>query len=87
MPTTTGTKSVRASDIHVYPSPVKDYLNIDLHEGVIQDVKLFDLFGNLIISDKIGKTLDLSNVVSGMYILVMTELKTNKRISKRIIKI
>jgi len=86
MPSTTTASSIEPSDIRVYPSPVRNNLHIEGQENASYDVKLFDMYGNFILSRVNSEVLDLSDVPKGMYILVIKDLKTSKSMSKRIIK-
>ncbi len=73
-------------DLLVYPSPVKDNLNIKNNE-VINQIMIYDLFGNEVckreIYNKIAQ-IDLSNLSSGSYIV---KIATDRNIkSIKIIK-
>ncbi len=58
--------------IHIYPNPAKNQLNISReNEGLIH-IRLFDLYGRILINeykDKQQEQLDLSLIATGIYIL------------------
>jgi hypothetical protein len=85
MPSNTGTKSLKSNDIKVYPTPVKNILNIEGHEGRVA-VKVYDMYGKLVVSDVVNSSMDLTELANGMYILVMEDLSTKEQTQKRIIK-
>ena len=60
------------SNIKLYPNPTNDFLNIELSNGDIKDLEVYDMAGKLIISKKISsKTyrLDIQYLSNGNYIL------------------
>lgn len=86
MPSTGVTKSIEASDIDVYPSPVMDYLHIEGKDETLYNTRIFDMYGKLVQSHRNSNIIDVSHLSKGLYILVITDLSTHKTISKRIIK-
>lgn len=76
-----------AKELKVYPLPVEDYLFIKGESYTAYEVKLYDIYGNLVISKPKAKVLDLTQLKSGVYILMLKDLKSNQIAKKRIIKI
>jgi uncharacterized repeat protein (TIGR01451 family) len=66
------TDAFDSSQIRIYPNPVSDRLNIELPSGLnLNSVELFDIQGNLVKVFKDENVLDLSSILSGIYILKM----------------
>ena len=70
------------TSIIVYPNPTKDILNIDTRLDV--DVEVYDILGQLIINEKNTKRINISNVPSGIYnmIIIYDKMRWNKKIIK-----
>lgn len=71
--------------VQVYPNPVENTLNIDATEAV--NVAIFSIDGKKLLDQKNVKTVDVSNLVSGMYLIKVSNqsnvlLKTEKFIKK-----
>jgi len=86
--TVVGTLNVNGFDlteISLYPNPVEDLLNIALPSQVALDnAKLFDITGKLVLESAQQNTIDMSNLSDGVYIL---KLKTDKgELTKKVIK-
>jgi|GEM_PF-1447496 len=88
MPNTVGMGDYNKSHskFELYPAPVKDYLYIDGQEGRPHDIQIFDVNANLIMAELKGEKIDLRSLKPGLYIVVLTDLKTNERTQERIIK-
>jgi hypothetical protein len=54
------------SNISIYPNPVKDVLNI---EGDYTSVDVLDILGNLVLSSKATKNINVSSLADGVYML------------------
>ncbi len=68
----------------VYPNPTNGILNIGTKEGIVKEVRVFNILGKEIMSAKKQSTIDLSAYTKGFYILnVMTDKGTK---SVKIIK-
>ena len=66
------------SNLSVYPNPVKDVLTID---GIYNSVNIYDVFGKLVLTSQTQKTIDVSTLGNGVYMLeINTEqaVKTKK---------
>ena len=81
----TGMHEVVASDVNVYPNPVKDCLHIKSEE-VIAQIKIYNIAGSVVYLNNPSTSyekIDLSELSSGIYMVyVKTEINT---IVKRII--
>lgn len=81
-----GISDLTVAGISVYPNPVRDFLNIDIHKpSNIKSIALYDLLGKkLMVVNKYIPSLDISNLSTGMYVL---EIKTDNGIfTSKIVK-
>ena len=77
-------KKLFESGVRIYPNPAKEKIEIELNDGVMKKIKLFDLSGRqILIKESIGQrgTIDLSEIENGIYILEI-ETEVGKIISK-----
>jgi len=61
-----------ASNLSIYPNPVKDVLTI---EGNYTSVDVFDMFGKLVLSSEYTKNINVSTLANGIYMLNITTEK------------
>jgi len=73
--------------IEIYPSPANDYIRISNPNAKSLEAKLYDLYGNLVLSGKHDAQLDISNLSSGVYILVVRDVNTNSSMVQHIVKL
>ena len=69
-----------SNEISIYPNPVIDILNISKEI----DIKIYDIIGNLIISEEKTTQIDMTNLPSGVYNLNI--IYNNNTINNKIIK-
>ena len=78
--------SIDKKDIHIFPNPVKDFLQIKSSDN-IKSIQLFDMQGRIIINQNYNQNLiklDLSANTNGNYLI---KIKTDKtEFTKKIIK-
>jgi plastocyanin len=67
---TSGIEDVLVVDVTVYPNPTHNYLNID-SEIEMDRYVLYNKFGELIMNGKFTKTLDVTQLPSGGYVIVL----------------
>ena len=70
-----------ATTINIYPNPTKDVLNI---EGAYNSIDIFDILGNLVLSSEYVKTVNVSSLADGVYML---NIKTENGIAVKKITI
>ena len=72
--------------IMIFPNPFTKYLNIETSSGSL-NVKIYNLLGKELLNEKVAetKTIDMSSLNQGIYILKITQDK-NELITKKIIK-
>jgi len=68
------------TDFKVFPNPAESYISVESIER-IETIRLFDMYGKEIISTKESSDIDLSNVASGFYIIIIND-KQAVRITK-----
>ena len=78
----TSIEEAGSGTILVYPNPTKDILNIDTRLDV--DVEVYDMLGQLVISEQKSKRIDFTSVPNGLYNMVI--LYKEIRITKRVVK-
>lgn len=69
--------------IGLYPNPVSTVINIDLKEHAIHEnsqIRILNLKGEVILQKKFENSIDLSELIIGLYII---ELKTDKEIIRK----
>jgi ELWxxDGT repeat protein len=73
-------QDIGINNLHVYPNPVRNQLFVELEEGQITELNIFDLSGKLVKSrtKHTGKSIDVSGLQQGLYIL---KVQTKKGIS------
>lgn len=86
MPSVNAVSNNELSSIRVYPSPVQDLLQIEHDKNADLEFRLFDLYGRLVMSRGNARTLDLSDIGKGIYILVIRDTDSHKVTSERIVK-
>jgi hypothetical protein len=69
------------SNISIYPNPVKDVLTI---EGNYTSIEVLDILGNLVLSSKATKNINVSSLADGVYML---NIKTENGIAAKKITI
>jgi hypothetical protein len=79
---TTGLGDVSFNGLAVYPNPVTNTLKID-HTAAIEKVALYNITGQLVLSQNIGSTnaeLNLENLAAGAYLLNISTDGATKRV-------
>jgi|AntRauTorckE5430_2_1112549.scaffolds.fasta_scaffold04166_4 hypothetical protein len=73
------TKETLIKSLKVYPNPTQDYLTIELDNGQIHNLRITDISGKVILKqiEIINKQIDISHLVSGIYILIVEDKKGN----------
>ncbi len=67
--------SIETSEVKLYPNPAfEGVVHILTKANADKQVSVYDVFGEIVLTDKIaGKTLDISRLVSGVYVLQINE--------------
>jgi len=74
-------------NVNIYPNPLSNELHIDMSNNEMFTYKVFSVSGQLIFDNKIesSTTVNTSQLASGVYFLQLTEVKSNKRLTKKIV--
>ncbi|VXC27902.1 conserved exported hypothetical protein [Flavobacterium sp. 9AF] len=75
--------------VQVYPNPVNDIIHIDCRKVAIKQVKVLDIIGHTIIDKKVATneaTIDVSNLMEGIYLLEIISVENDRMIQKIIKK-
>jgi hypothetical protein len=80
--TTTPVFDVLLPKIRIYPNPTDYEITVDTEGVEINDIQIFDALGKLIIVEKKAQTVDVSNLISGYYFVIV-----NKKYKIKFIKI
>ena len=85
----TSTHDPQQSDegLALFPNPTSDHFSIQIPQGfgAIESVQLFSTLGNLVTSTKETQDIDISQISSGLYVVVIKN-KSGRKLSARIIK-
>ena len=76
------------NNVSIHPNPSKDLLYINNIKVNIEDYKIFNTLGHLVLEGKLdsNNTIDIKNLDSGLYILKIYSQNGISHISKKIIK-
>jgi len=81
---------VNNNTLGVYPSPTKDYVNIDLRSIQKSTVDILDNQGKIVRSEKMNgnevKSFKIHDLGAGVYFVKVTELTTGKTYLQKFIK-
>lgn len=66
---TTNTKETKKDKITIYPNPTNSVLNIISSSLNLRYVRIYDIEGRLVLSQKIEASIDVRHLKSGLYIL------------------
>jgi hypothetical protein len=78
-----------SNDVKLYPNPAEDIVYIDIGKTTeMVNLELFNINGELVLQDKLttqNLSLKTHHLQSGVYIVVITNLKTNTRAIKKLV--
>ena len=72
---TTSIQDNNTSEFNIYPNPAKDVLIID---GIYNSVNIYDVFGKLVLTTKSQKSIDITKLSNGVYMLEINTGNTFK---------
>ena len=70
---TMGTNQNQISGLQVYPNPTKNILNITTDLNSTKNIEIYDMVGKKVLVENIQTQLNVSSLVTGMYIVKITE--------------
>lgn len=79
-------QNISSVDYKIYPNPTFDILNIELENSTNLKIEIYDLLGKKAVSFLNQKTMDISNLQNGIYLMKILDQDNNKFFTKRIIK-
>ena len=73
------------AEVKLYPNPAYDgVVHIITLVNADKKITVYDVFGEVVLTDKInGKTLDISRLVAGVYVLQINE--KNKTLTRKLV--
>jgi hypothetical protein len=84
-----GIKEFSKNHIDVYPNPAKDVLNIDFKDAIEKrKIEIYDAVGGLALTEGLttqNSVLKTHHLKSGVYIVIITDTKTNQRVIKKLV--
>ncbi|MFP9100373.1 choice-of-anchor J domain-containing protein [Flavobacterium sp. RHBU_24] len=66
---TSGTDSFAHQNIRLYPNPVNDRLNVNVNDGTLQSVQIYDLNGRLCLTSGSANAVDTHPLSPGLYLV------------------
>lgn len=83
--TVTSLDKVEKSSFQLYPNPAtKGVVYITTTQNSKKDIVVYDVFGEVVLTDRIAtKTLDISRLVAGVYVLQVTE--SNETMTRKLV--
>jgi hypothetical protein len=78
-------KAIKDDQIIIYPNPVIDYITINSQNLEINNIELYDITGNLILTEPYTEKLNIIQISPGIYILRLID-NSNRLINLKIIK-
>jgi hypothetical protein len=76
---TTSTYAQIDADIHIYPNPVRELLNVEIEAGFDYQVRLFDLLGRSVLQGENLRQLNVADLQPGFYALEIQRLDKRQR--------
>jgi len=77
------------NEFKIYPNPTSDYVNIIFNKSSNYEISITDLNGrkiNQFKSKKCSNTIDVSSLSTGIYLIVLKDIETNKYNTIKLIK-
>lgn len=76
----------KSNKISIYPNPASDFINIKIVESVDFSTEIYNMLGKKVRTYKNQKTINISNLTSGIYILKIFDSKSGQITTEKIIK-
>jgi hypothetical protein len=81
---TTSIQELSNAGINIYPNPASDVIRIDVDGQLKIRTHLYDMKGDLVLEATNDRTILVSTIPTGFYLLELTDLGSGKRITERI---
>jgi hypothetical protein len=69
-------------DIHLYPNPVNEFLQVVTNDNGTFEYLVLDNVGRQVLQGRLGSTLKVSSLESGLYYLCLEDTEGNKEVKK-----
>jgi hypothetical protein len=81
----TNSKNAKISGFKLYPNPAAaDIVYVTTEQNAVKQIRIFDVFGELILTDRISsKALDISRLSPGVYMVQVIE--NDKSINRKLV--
>jgi len=82
------TENTDLIDVNIFPNPVNDKINIQIHSNQVKSVSIYNLSGQEVYQSKVNQSLmifDRSNISSGIYILALKDENGANILTKKLI--
>jgi hypothetical protein len=76
---------LRDATVRVYPNPAKGSFTLYLPDRLDFRVRVFDVKGALLVEQFNANRIELADFPAGMYLLEVTDLGTNQRVTKKLV--
>ncbi len=78
-------KTLGNLEINIYPNPTASEVNIEVGQGIVFEVSVFDLQGRLIMKRQNEKTISFRMLPSASYLLVIKDSETGEQFLEKIL--
>jgi len=82
----TGNDNSEDVSLQISPNPFFDHVNVEMEDAVNFEVRIYDVNGQLIRTDKNMNRIELESFSSGLYLLEFTDLDSSRKVFKKIVK-
>ena len=73
------------ASVNIFPNPAKNHINLEVSGSLNFSATIFDLKGRVLLSEMSPKMFNLSNVISGTYLMEIRDVNSNARIVEKIV--
>lgn len=79
--------SIEKIEAKIYPNPTSNFINIEIGKQVDYTATLYNAIGKEIFSGKNFKRFDMNNLPKGVYFLEIQGVDSNKKVTKKVVKL
>ncbi len=75
--------------LEIYPNPTSDYLNVSMGGLILQNIKVYDIEGRLVVSQNTNQqttVLDVSSFETGIYLIQVEDSRNRKIVSRFVVE-
>lgn len=74
------------NEISVYPNPTSNYINVVIENTSNFKISIYNVVGREVVNHKNQKTIDISDLKKGMYLMKIVDYDNNRTFTNKIIK-